>query len=120
MYSYSWPRVYFASPFVQMKVYDGFAKENHDRLMHFIRDAADNPFLSAVRGMLFEEHAHHRLCSGETFRVRSLHEPGDGSGDEGVEDSTVSFGELDTLMVSRAADVRKGHYCKPYAKNFES
>jgi hypothetical protein len=115
--SYLSPRVYFASEFVQECVYDRFVRPNQARLMHRICGLAGDRLMGPMCGMLFEEHAHRRLCSGETFRVRPLHGPGGGSGDE---DSTVCFGELDTLTVSYAADIRAGYYCRPHAQNFES
>jgi hypothetical protein len=114
---YSTLRVCFASTYVQRSVYDRLATEDRDHLMRFIWDSAGNPFLSAIRGMLFEEHAHRRLASGELFRVRRLDGPADGSGD-GAE--RVTFGKLDTLMVQGVDGIRSGYYCRPQAKNFAS
>jgi hypothetical protein len=117
MEGYSMSRVYFASMYVQESVYDRFAEQNHDRLMHFIWHSAGNPLLSAMRGTLFEEHVHRRLASDESFEVRRLDEPAEGSGDE-VE--RVTFGKLSTLMVHGVSDIRAGHYCRPQTRNFES
>lgn len=114
---YSTSRVYLASAYVQKSVYDRFAQRNHDSLMRFIWDSGDNALLSAIRGKLFEEHAHCRLTTGESFFVRRLDGPAGGSGDG---TSRVTFGELDTLIVRRVDDIRAGHYCRPQAQNFAS
>jgi hypothetical protein len=114
---YSTSRVYLASMYVQESVYDRFATEDHDHLMRFIWDSADDSFFGAIRGKLFEEHAHRRLVSGESFRVRRLDGPAGGSGD-GAEQ--VTFGALDTLIVQGVDDIRAGSYCRVRAQNFES
>src|SRR5215469_10022675 len=112
MKAYQRSRVYLESPFVQERAYNRFAEQNYHQLMCFIRDAVGNSFVSAVRGKLFEEYAHRRLCSGESFRVRSLEDSDSGS--------DISFGELKPKFIASVDDIEEGYYCKPTAKNFES
>jgi hypothetical protein len=85
--------------------------------MGFIRSALPGAHRTTMRGMLFEEHAHRRLASGESFRARRLDGSAGGSGD-GAE--RVTFGALDTLIVQGVPDIRAGHHCRPRAQNFES
>jgi hypothetical protein len=86
-------------------------------LMGLIRSALHGAHRSTIRGMLLEEHAHHRLASGGSVRVRRPDGPANGSGD-GAE--RVTFEALDTLIVQGADDIRAGRYCRPRAQNFES
>ena len=106
--------MYLASTFIQEKVYDKFAKQNYYQLICFVRDAVGNSFVSAIRGKLFEEYAHRRLCSGEDFRVRSLDDSDSG------EDRIVNFGKLTPKHIACVNDIEAGYYCRPIAKNFKS
>jgi hypothetical protein len=72
---------------------------------------------STVRGMLLEEHAHRRLASGGSSRVRRLDGPAGGSGD-GAERTILEA--LDTLIVQGVPDIRAGHHCRVRAQDFES
>jgi hypothetical protein len=109
--------VYLASTFVQEDVYEQFSEEKRHRLIRFISGAVGNPLLSSIRGGLFEAHAQQRLCSGETFKIRLVSEPGSGFGSD---ETSVHFGLLETREVTQVKDIRAGYYSRAVAKNFES